>query len=287
MCSVLRFEFPGLQKNVCVNIVSFIICLMTIDNVWPQNVEKSTPVLRAPNHGGVYVVAHRGAHGGAPENTLAAYRAAIELGCDFVEVDVRTTKDRQLVSIHDATLDSYTLKAHTGRITDLTLKELKAIDIGSRVDPKWKNERVPTIEEIFQLCHGKIGIYLDVKDAELTPLCNIVKKFGMENDVLWYIPSSKVQELRELCPNTWPMPDPGPEDNLQLLLDECKPQVVASTWKYFSPTLVRRCHGSRAILIVDDGGKETWRPMLDAHVDGIQTDYPAELIQVLRKKEIP
>lgn len=57
----------------------------------------------------------------------------------------------------------YTGAAVTGRVADFTLQELKAIDIGSRVDPKWDQERVPTVDETFRLCQGKIGIYLDLR----------------------------------------------------------------------------------------------------------------------------
>jgi glycerophosphoryl diester phosphodiesterase len=62
--------------------------------------------LRAPRNGNVYVVAHRGAHDGVPENTLAAYQRAIDMGCDFVEIDVRTTRDGVLVSIHNSTIEA-------------------------------------------------------------------------------------------------------------------------------------------------------------------------------------
>jgi glycerophosphoryl diester phosphodiesterase len=261
---------------------ALIISVLFAQGIEAQVADTFAPGLRAPKQGGVYVVAHRGVHKSIPENTLAAYQAAIDLGCDFVEIDVRTTKDNELVSIHDATVDRYTGAVVTGRVADFTLQELKAIDIGSRVDPKWEHERVPTVDEICRLCRGKIGIYLDLKSAELKPLVNIVKKYGMEKDVVWYIPSDKIKELRELCPSTWPMPDPGPESQLESLLIQCQPQVVASTWRYFSTSLVRRCHESRALVIVDDGGPETWKPMLEAQVDGIQTDHPAELIQLLK-----
>ena len=85
--------------------------------------------LRPPKHGGVYVVAHRGAHQGIPENTLAAYQRAIDLGCDFVEIDLRTTRDGRFVSIHNDTVDAYTEDAK-GPVRDFTLEELRALDIG-------------------------------------------------------------------------------------------------------------------------------------------------------------
>ncbi len=81
------------------------------------------PLPHPPKQGGMYVIAHRGAHQGIPENTLAAYRKAIELGCDFVEIDVRTTKDGALVSVHNATMEAYTGGAELA-VRDLTLAEL-------------------------------------------------------------------------------------------------------------------------------------------------------------------
>ncbi|MBN2307888.1 MAG: hypothetical protein JXR94_02890, partial [Candidatus Hydrogenedentes bacterium] len=68
--------------------------------------EEAPPPLKPPKHG-VYVVAHRGAHEGIPENTLAAYRQAIELGVDFVEIDLRLTRDGEYVSVHNSTVDDY------------------------------------------------------------------------------------------------------------------------------------------------------------------------------------
>jgi hypothetical protein len=79
------------------------------------------------------------------------------------------------------------------------------------------------------------------------------------------------------------MPDPGPESNLERLLVGCRPQVVASTWKHFSLSFIRLCHKQEAIVIVDEGGPESWKPMLEADVDGIQTDHPADLIRFLLK----
>jgi glycerophosphoryl diester phosphodiesterase len=71
----------------------------------------------------IYVVAHRGAHNGIPENSLAAYRKAIDIGCGFVEIDILTTKDGRFVSIHNSTVDEYT-DGIIGKVKDMTLTEL-------------------------------------------------------------------------------------------------------------------------------------------------------------------
>lgn len=239
--------------------------------------------LRPPKHG-VYVVAHRGAHDGPPENTLAAYQRAIDLGCDFVEVDVRATKDGHLVSIHNATVDAYTKDA-TGAVRNFTLAELKALDIGSRAGPEWANERIPTMEEVFELCHGKIGIYLDVKEPAVIPaLLALVKEYGMTRDALWYTGVPQQLQVQAACPECLLMPDPGPDENLKTTIAkfETKPRIIASVMKFCSESFVETAHAHGAIVITDESTPDDWPAMLARGMDGIQTDHPAELIQYLK-----
>ena len=241
--------------------------------------------LRAPRNGNVYVVAHRGAHDGVPENTLAAYQRAIDLGCDFVEIDVRTTRDGVLVSIHNSTIDAYTADGRKGVVAEMSFEELRKIDIGSRVDTKWSQERIPTVSEILKLCKGRIGVYLDVKDASIESLATLVKQYDCELDMLWYISGSRIDELKRHSSKSWPMPDPGPEKNLTALLKDHRPPVVASVWKHCSRPFVETCHLSNAIVIVDDQGPDTWKSLLEWKVNGIQTDHPAELIALMKQRQ--
>ncbi|MBI3764479.1 MAG: glycerophosphodiester phosphodiesterase [Chloroflexi bacterium] len=94
------------------------------------------------------VLAHRGALRDAPENTLAAFRRAMALGADGVELDVKLTRDGVPIIMHDATADRTT--DGTGRIADLTLAELKSLDAGSWFDVEFKGERVPRLDEAFE-----------------------------------------------------------------------------------------------------------------------------------------
>lgn len=236
-----------------------------------------------PRHGGVYVVAHRGAHDGIPENTLAAYRKAIELGCDFVEVDVRTSKDGHLVSVHNASVDAYT-QGETGLVKALTLAELQALDIGSRVGPEWAEERIPSMEQVFELCKGKIGLYLDVKDADAEQLLALVRRHGMEKHCLWYAAPQQLKQVAESCAECIPMPDPGIEGFLPKVIERHQPKVIAAVWKHFSPSFVRTCHAAGVLVIVDEGDATSWAPALEWGADGIQTDDPAGLIAHLRKQ---
>lgn len=237
-------------------------------------------------HGGVYVVAHRGAHDGIPENTLPAYERAIELGCDFVEIDIRTTKDGHFVSIHNATIDAYTMDGTTGAVHDMTLAELKAVDIGSRVGPEWADTRIPTLEEILALCRGRVGIYLDLKDGDVEQIAAIVRAYGMTDYTLWYgVGRRIVERVNAACPECIPMPDPGPERNLPALLEHTRPKVVAAVWRHFSPSFVQACHAAGAIVIVDEQDPSSWEDAVEWGANGIQTDYPEALIAFLRDRD--
>ena len=104
----------------------------------------------------VEVIAHRGAAGYAPENTLAAVKKATELNSDYIEVDVHVSKDGHVIVIHDTSVDRTT--NGEGRVNDLTLKQLKKLDAGSWFSKDFKNEKVPTLEEVIQVWDRKYAI---------------------------------------------------------------------------------------------------------------------------------
>ncbi len=241
-------------------------------------------LLPAPRHGGVYVVAHRGAHIGIPENTLAAYEAAIEMGVDFVEVDLRTTRDGSIVSIHNKDIDSYVTNGRHGLISEMTLEQLKQLDIGSRIAPQWSGERIPTFEEILEFCKGRVGIYLDLKDASVDKVISIVNKWGMARQVLWYADFDELERVAELCPECILMPDPGPEENLPEIIERFEPSVIAAVWRHYSQSFAAKCHHAGAIVIVDESGPACWQDALTWNTDGIQSDRPAQLIALLERR---
>jgi len=206
-----------------------------------------------PRNGKTYVIAHRGVHIGIPENTLAAYKKAIELGCDFVEIDVRRTKDGRIVSIHNSTVDAY-VEGVTGKVRDFTLSELKQMNIGKRVGPGWGNERIPSIEEILQLCRGQIGIYLDLKEPLVPELVNVIKEYGIERDVVWCIPATRmdaIKEVQRLCYKCLPMPDPGAEENIAWIARQVQPRVIAPVMSDFTDEYVKIAHGYGIKVFVD------------------------------------
>lgn len=245
--------------------------------------------LPKPRHGNIYVIAHRGAHVGIPENSLAAIQKAIDLGCDFVEIDTRMTKDGRIVSVHNASVDEYVV-GKTGKVKDFTLEEIKKLDIGEKTGPDWKNTRIPTIEEILQLCRGKIGIYLDLKEPLVPELLRIIYKYDMERDIIWYIPASRmeiIKQLKTLCSNCIPMPDPGPGKNIQSVVDQVHPWILASDMGQLSESFVKTAHASNAKVFVDEkkGTPEEWNQIINWGTDGIQTDDPASLIEYLKTRK--
>lgn len=101
-------------------------------------------------------IAHRGASAYEPENTLRAFRKALELGANAVELDVRLTKDRKIVVIHDSTLDRTTNAS--GKVSDFSLEEIRKLNAG-------KNERIPTLREALRFLRGKCTIIVEVKES--------------------------------------------------------------------------------------------------------------------------
>lgn len=130
------------------------------------------------------LVAHRGASAYAPENTLASYRLAIEMGADFVEQDLQVTRDGVLICLHDASLERTTnvAKVFPERSTDIvvdgkarktwlandfTLAEIKRLDAGAWFNARFAGERVPTFDESVTLLEGKAGLYSELKTPEM------------------------------------------------------------------------------------------------------------------------
>ncbi|BDR91606.1 glycerophosphodiester phosphodiesterase [Vulcanisaeta souniana] len=109
----------------------------------------------------VLVFGHRGAMGYAPENTLPSFRMAVDMGVDGVELDVHMTKDGEIVVIHDFTVDRTT--NGSGYIKDLTLAEVKSFDASARFGGKWRDVRVPTLEEVFREFGRRIKYKVEIK----------------------------------------------------------------------------------------------------------------------------
>ena len=135
----------------------------------------------------VEVIGHRGASSEAPENTLAANRLAFQRSADGIEVDVRLTKDRKLVCMHDKN----TLRT-TGQelvIKESTLKELKSLDVGLWKGKQWKGETIPTLEEVLEEIPEDKKIFIEIKTGteSIDPLIEDIQKSKVESNCITVI----------------------------------------------------------------------------------------------------
>ncbi len=109
------------------------------------------------------IIAHRGYSGQFPENTMAAFAGALDIGADYIELDVQMTKDGQIVVCHDDNL--WRVAGVDGRVADYTWEELSAFDVGSWFSPEFAGERIPLLSQVLELVQGSgMKIYLELKD---------------------------------------------------------------------------------------------------------------------------
>jgi len=121
-------------------------------------------------------VGHRGARAYEPENTLRSFKKAIELGVDAVELDVRKTRDGEIVVVHDAEVDRTT--NGKGLVRELTLKEIKQLDTE-------KGEKIPTLEEALDFLDKKVKILIELKETDFEDtVMNLIREKGLENNVI-------------------------------------------------------------------------------------------------------
>ncbi len=146
------------------------------------------------------VVAHRGYSSLAPENTLAAFEAAIEAGAPAAECDVYCSKDGHVVLSHDATLDRTT--DGSGPITDRTLEELRTLDAGSWKGEQYKGQRIPTLKETLELVRGKMQLVVEVKQGGISKqvVDTIREAEAVDFVTIISFSAATCREIRELEP---------------------------------------------------------------------------------------
>ena len=135
----------------------------------------------------VKIMAHRGSSKAAPENTIAAFKRAIDDGADWIELDVQETADGSVVVLHDS--DFMKTAGNKLKIWDASRQDLKDIDIGSWFGPEFAAERVPTLAEVLRICKGRIGVNIELKyygheEALEERVVKVVEESGMETEVM-------------------------------------------------------------------------------------------------------
>lgn len=235
------------------------------------------------------IFAHRGASAHAPENTLAAFALALEQSADGIELDAKLTADGQVVVIHDATVDR-TTGSH-GNVKDMTLAELRTLDAGGFFSEKFKGEKIPTLDEIFEVVGKRTFINVELTnynsrhDHLVESVCVLVKKHGLQKSVLFSsFFASNLSKARSYLPEV-------PRGLLALpgLLGAWQRsfgfafgnyQALHPNLKDASHQQVQRVHRlGRKIHVWTVNSEEDIRRLVDWGVDGIFTDDPQLAVQ--------
>jgi glycerophosphoryl diester phosphodiesterase len=236
----------------------------------------------------IVVISHRGNHTNVPENTLQAFLQAIDCGADYVEVDVRMTKDEQFIVMHNATVDKMT--NGSGAIKELGFEEIKKLRINNQ-NNDGKIYLIPSFEEILELCRGKIKIYLDFKDGDVEKAFNLIKKHEMQNDVAVYINSEKLyDEWKKIAPELPLISSIPSKASFEESGDFLQIKKINIVDNAYESSTVKFLHKKNIKIWLDvesdEEGPEVWQKALNLNIDGLQTDHPEQLIQYLISKKL-
>lgn len=243
-----------------------------------------------PKKPNVGVSAHRGAMPDLPENTLATYKAALAMQVNYIEIDVRTTKDHQLIILHDESLNRTT--NGIGPVKEKTLAELKQLSAGKGFGKRFETERIPTLEEVCQLIHNwnethssQTNLYVDCKDVEPQALVKMLTNYKLLSEAVFYGSDLFLMTLRQVTPEARRMPSLNSENELAEKVKVLQPYAFDVRWQALNEGLVNRIH-QQGIKVFSDAldhfeEPEQYRKAASMHIDVIQTDQISRVYQAL------
>ena len=222
------------------------------------------------------ICAHRGASYYEPENTLRAFRRALEMGADRIEVDVRLTADWHVIALHDETVDRTTNGSGYARY--MMLEEIRRLDAG-------KGERIPTLMEIINLVRDRADLLIDVKDLGMEDeLAEIILNEDLIGDVVFISSLNVIWRLKEICSEfqTCPYYKFVADDPIDMnAVRRLKADWVYMRWTKINRGLVRLLHRSRVRIfasIPDDVEAEEFDAIIgdlyEMEVDELVTGRP-------------
>jgi glycerophosphoryl diester phosphodiesterase len=255
-----------------------------------QQAGAQLPAQLPPGKHSFIVIAHRGNHTFVPENTMAAFKEAIKNGVDYVEIDLRTTKDSVLVIMHDATVDRMT--NGKGKINELTYAALRQLKITGNTKDSNKVYTVPAFEEVLSACKNRIYIYLDFKDASVEQVYKMIRKYEMENQLIVYI-NTPIQytEWKRVAPGVPLMLSlPGnikTGEEVRNYLEKLPVSLLDGDYSNYTAGMVAAAESAGVQVwpdIQSAGEAINWDKALKTGFKGLQTDHPEALIAYLKKK---
>jgi glycerophosphoryl diester phosphodiesterase len=234
----------------------------------------------------VAVVAHRGAAGKAPENTLAAVHQAIEDGADWVEIDVQESADGEVIVIHDS--DFMKLAGVDLKVWDATLDRIRQIDVGSWFDPRFGGERVPTLREVLEAARGKARVVIELKyyghDQRLEQrVVEVVEAADMAPEIaIMSLKYEGIERVRALRPAwaTGLLSAAAIGDLTRLDTD-----FLAVNLDMATPGFVRRARAAgKPVFVWTVNDPVSMSRVISIGVDGIITDEPRMAREVLTQR---
>jgi len=232
------------------------------------------------------IIAHRGASSVAPENTMAAFEKAVEIGSDYFELDVRSSFDDSLMIMHDATIDRTT--NGSGNISSIFYASLRTYEAGSWFSPEFSDEKIPTLSEALDLALAspyEVGVVIEIKAVNATIVGKVVEevqKRNMQNRVI--ISSftfSQIEEAKTLDP-TIPVQLFGTISQTQINQVSGIGGEWVGTGGTVTQALLDSTHLKNMFLnkwTVNSAGDMI--ALIDLGVDGITTNYPQTAIALL------
>jgi glycerophosphoryl diester phosphodiesterase len=227
-------------------------------------------------------IAHRGASGTAPENTLTAFRAAIAAGAAMCELDVQPTRDHALVVIHDDTVDRTT--DGQGAVKEMTLAELKRLDAGARFAPR-RDEPIPTLDEVFAATADQCALNIELKSGQVEEeVVALMRKWkALETSMVSSFDWVRLARVREL--EVAVRIGVLAEKNLPRMFDAAAQLSAYAVNPRYDLVTSELCNTAHArglkVLVWTVDVPELMRLLIGCGVDGIMTNYPARLQEVL------
>jgi glycerophosphoryl diester phosphodiesterase len=232
-------------------------------------------------------IAHRGASGEFPENTLMAFKAAIDAGARMCELDVQLTSDGVAVVIHDDTVDRTT--EGRGAVASMSLAELRRFDAGRKFGPSFAGARIPTLEEVLDLTRGRCALNVELKGAGVeSEVCRLLREHGAIGDTIvssfdW----NALAAARRIEPalGLGVLADRRADAMLEAAV-RLHAVSVNPRYDLVSETLVEQAHRAGFKVLVWTIDKVArMRRMIALSVDGIMTNYPARLAALLAEEK--
>lgn len=240
-----------------------------------------------PSSEDIEVVVHRGANFLAPENTLPSARAALKYGAEWIELDVRKSKDGVLYNLHDETLDR-TTDGH-GPIHLVTSSEIERLDAGSWFGPAFRGLKVPRIETMLDSLKGKANVFFDVKKG--TPVADLVKlvraKGFEKNSFFWFADAKMVPEFVKLAPEMKIKVNASDIEGIKKWQAVCRPSYVEIEPENITKNLVNYCHknGILVMAAIQNGNEEAYKKAIQAQPDLVNIDQPELWARVVAESE--